>query len=156
MDLRTQVTYFRKEHQDILTFLASWEHAVSQVASGQDAERLKGLADLRSMEPQLAAIEGHCRSEEKNVESPYSLYLEDAQLEELKKEHDQLRRFLQNVLFALRFATLAHVEEVAQLGRELLQFVRSHIAYEEKLLAQIEQGRAAVKELELRYTEPGE
>jgi hypothetical protein len=57
------------------------------------------------MESELQAIRNHCYSEERNLESPYRPYLKEEQFHTLANEHQELGRFVQEILIELRFAT---------------------------------------------------
>ncbi len=140
MDPKTQLQYFRNEHQDIGRFLEQFVAALNLIQSKQDARRSKGLSRLRELQPELEAIQHHCYSEEKSLESPYGAYLKNHQLETLRQEHERMGRLTQDVTAELQFATTNQTDKVMALGRELAQFVRQHIAYEETLLTEIEQG----------------
>ena len=158
MDVGTRMEYFRKEHQDFLHFLDEWDHAL-EVTAGKDAEQcVRGLNELREMKPNMKAIKEHCISEERNVEGPYREYLEEGQLEELKKEHRDLSRLLENLFSELRFATLYQTDRAVNAGREVSALARRHIHFEEELLAAIEQKLAeeAEQKLLLRYTQAPE
>jgi hypothetical protein len=139
MDLRLQLEYFQNEHQDIHTFLEKWESALSLLASKFDAQRMRGLTELRNMETDLLAIRNHCSLEEHNLATPYRAYLQKEQLETLKNEHEELRILVQDLESELRFATLESTKSIAEMGRHLAEFVRRHTLFEGKLLAEIEQ-----------------
>ncbi len=156
MELRSALQRFRKEHDDILRYLKLWEGALNRAASPEDPERRKGLLELREMEKQLEGIQEHCRAEEENVESPYNLYLENVDLQQLQKEHEELARCTSDFRMELRFATTLRTEQMIQLGRHLLELLRHHIAYEEGLLKQVEDGQSAEDKLLLRYTQGAE
>ena len=143
MDLRSRLDYFRKEHDEILAFLKDWENALQMAAHDSDEQRLKGLVELRKMENDLLGIREHCRDEERTVESPFQIYLDDASLARLAEEHELLRRLSNNFLRELTFATMFRTDELVGLGRELLEQLRRHIALETTLLKQVEDGRAA-------------
>jgi hemerythrin HHE cation binding domain-containing protein len=142
MDAGTRLDYLREEHLDILRFLDKWEGAVSLIASKDDARRTTALSELREMEAELQAIRNHCFSEERNLESPYRSALKKEQFHTLATEHQELGRFVQDIVLELRFATMDQTDNIAGLGRQLAEFLRRHIVYEEMLLSEIEQGLA--------------
>jgi hypothetical protein len=158
MDVGTRMEYFRKEHQDFLHFLNQWDQAVETTASKDAEQCVRGLHELRDMKPNMKAIKDHCTAEERNVEGPYREYLEEGQLDELKKEHRDLSRLLEDLFTELRFATLYQTERAVAAGREVSALVRRHIQFEEKLLMAIEQKLAeeAEQKLLLRYTQAPE
>lgn len=153
MDLRSRLDYFRKEHDEILRSLNDWERALKKAASEGDDERRKGLAELRRFESQLLSIAEHCHAEERTVDSPFQIYLDDASLARLAQEHESLRQLTNDYLRELQFATLLRTTEVVRQGTALLEQLRRHIAHETALLKQIEDGRAAEERILLRYTE---
>jgi hypothetical protein len=156
MNLHSELERFHKEHDEILRFLQVWEGALNLVARSEDSERCRGLTRLREMEEQVARIEDHCRAEEQSVESPYKLYLEDTELQRLEKEHELLARWSNDFHRELTFATVLRTDEMLRLGRQLLEQLRHHIAFEEGLLKKIEDSRAAEDKMHLRYTQAGE
>jgi molecular chaperone GrpE (heat shock protein) len=158
MDVGTQLDYFRKQHADFLLFLDNWDKALQLAASSEDADCLRGLKMLREMQKDLEVIRGHCRSEERNIETPYHAYLDSGQLEKLESDHHELARLVTDLFRELHFATLYQTERVLTLGREFAGFTRRHILEEEKLLGQIETriGKEAEEKLLLRYTQSPE
>lgn len=156
MDLRSRLDYFRKEHEEILRFLNNWERALKMAASESDEERLKGLEELRRSENDLMSIQEHCHAEERTVESPFQIYLDDASLARLAQEHELLRQLSNDFLRELTFATIFRISELVRSGSALLEQLRRHIAHETELLKQIEEGKAAEEKLLLRYTQPAE
>lgn len=158
MDVGTRMDYFRKEHQDFLRFLEDWDRGIELTANKDSEECVRGLNRLREMQPKMKAIKAHCRSEESNVEGPYREYLEEGQIERLKKEHHNLSRMLEDLFLELRFATIYETERTLAAGREAAALARRHIQFEEELLAEIEQKLAeeAEQKLLLRYTQAPE
>jgi hemerythrin len=143
MDPKTRLQYSRKEHQDIGRFLEQFGAALDLVKGKPDEQRRKGLGDLRELQADLQAIQHHCYSEERSLESPYGAYLKIHQLEILRQEHEQLGRLTQSIVAELQFATTNQTDNILALGQEMIQFLRQHVAYEETLLTEIEHGLAA-------------
>ncbi|MDE3136374.1 MAG: hemerythrin domain-containing protein [Acidobacteriota bacterium] len=158
MDVGTRLEYLRKEHQDFLHFLEEWDQVLTQTASKDSEECVRGLNRLREMQPNMKALRGHCSSEERNVEGPYREYLEKGQLERLKKEHNDLSRLLEDMFSELRFATLYQTERAIGASHEVSELARRHIQFEEELLQEIERKLAeeAEQKLLLRYTQSPE
>ena len=157
MDLHSQLERFRKEHDDILRFLKSWEATLDLLASEDEDARCKALAELREMEKKLAGLREHCQEEEQIVESPFQIYLDDRALEQFRREHDVLEQLTEGYRAELKFvSTIPPTTQLLGLGRRLLEQLRHHIAYEEGLLKQIEDGNEAVEKLFLRYVQPAE
>ena len=156
MDLGSQLQKYRQEHDETLRFLKACESALDLAESQQDAERRRGLADLREMEKKFERIRQHCNEEEQNVESAYRLYLEDAALQRLSEEHGLLVRWNNDFCRELRFATIARTDEVVALGRQFLEVLRHHVVFEEGLLKQIQDEKEAEEKLLLKYTQGAE
>lgn len=143
MDPKTQLQYFRKEHQDIYRLLGQFGAALDLIQSQQDELRRKGIGRLRELKADLQAVQHHCDSEERSLESPYDAYLKKHQLETLRQEHERLGRLTQDIVAELQFVTTTQTENIFVRGQEWAQFVRQHIAFEETLLTEIEHGLAA-------------
>lgn len=158
MDVGTRMDYFHKEHQDFLHFLDEWDRALETTASKDPEQCVRGLNRLREMKPNMKAIKDHCISEERNIEGPYNEFLEEGQLDQLKKEHRDLSRLLEDLFSELRFATLYQTDRACSLGQEVAALARRHIRFEEKLLVEIEHKLAetAEEKLMLRYTQAPE
>ncbi len=156
MNLQIELAYLHKEHRDILNLIISWERSLNRLISERDEERRRGLAELREMGSKILAIQKHCRAEEEAVESPNRLYLGSTQFERLHDEHADLARLIQGVVSELRFANVDRTEEILTCGRQLAEFLRQHIAYEEGLLTEIQEGHNAEEKLLLKYSESAE
>lgn len=149
MDLRSELAHFRADHDEILRFLQQWEVALNQAASPDVEQRRKGLADLVEMEPRLLALREHCREEERE-DARLQLYLDEEVFSQLRSEHELLERMTQAFRDELRVVTAPPpVDNLVARGRELLSRLRYHVAFEEGLLKQIEDGAAAMEGFEL-------
>jgi Hemerythrin HHE cation binding domain len=142
-DLQIETQHFHKEHQEILAFLDDWDCALNCVASDNIDHRLQGLEQLRAFETELIAIDGHCRAEERRIDSPYHLYMNDEQLKRHKAGHVELTHLIQRVIYELTYADTVRTEEVLSLGKQFSEFLRRHIAFEEGFLRNVESGDAA-------------
>lgn len=157
MDLHGELKRHRKEHDEVLRFLTEFDGALARAAAESDRERCAGLAQLSKMEEKLAEIREHCREEEQSIESPFQLYLDDYALEDLQIEHKLLERHSHDFCAELTAVTAPPpTETLVRLGQRLGEQLRRHIAREEELLKQIEEGSAAEQRLFLRYIQPGE
>ena len=157
MDLHRELERHRKEHDEILRFLKEFDGALALAAAESDKERGAGLAQLSKMEEKLAEIRAHCREEEQGIESPLQIYLDDDALDDLHIEHQLLERHSHDFCAELTAVTAPPpTETLVRLGQRLLEQLRRHIAREEELLKQIEEGSTAEEKLFLRYTQPGE
>ena len=157
MDLRYQLEFYRKEHDEILRFLKEWEDALNLAAGPGEEAPCQALQHLREMEPKLLEIRQHCREEEQNVESPSQIYLDDTALKRLRQEHETLEELSDCYRSELKFVCAPPpTDDLVSIGRRLLAGLRRHIAYEEGLLKQIEEGSEAEEKKFLRYTQPTE
>lgn len=139
MDLQTQLHGFRKEHDTILAFLSRFQHALLLAHGPADEQRRSGLTQLCAMQARLRRIREHCREEEQNVQSAFSRFLEESDLDALRREHDLLDQLLEIFLAELKLAaTPAPTRDMCAAGQDLLARLRHHIAFEEGLLKQIE------------------
>lgn len=157
MELHNQLKRFRKEHDEILHFLREFDAALSLAGETEKKNRRIGLERLREMEAKLVEIREHCSEEEKSVQSPFRLYLDDFALEDVHGEHEFLEQLSQAFCTELEIVTAPPPTEVlVRVGRQLLRELRQHIAREEGLLKQIADGNEAEEKLFLRYTQSGE
>ncbi len=143
MDPKTHLQYFRKEHQDIYRLLGQFGAALDLIHSHEDELRRKGIGKLRELQAELQAVQHHCDSEERSLESPYDAYLKRHQLETLRQEHERLGRLTQDIVGELQFVTTNQTDNIFVRGQQWVEFVRQHIAFEETLLMEIENGLAA-------------
>ena len=73
MDPKTQLQYFRKEHQDIHRFIGQFGAALDSFKVSRTNGAEKDRDELRELQAELQAIQHHCDSEERNLESPTML-----------------------------------------------------------------------------------
>lgn len=157
MDLREPLSHYHEEHREILAFLRRWEQALDLAASEDREERCRGLAELRAMEPRIAAISDHCDEEEQSADSAFRLYLDDAAFAQLRSEHEVLEEFSDAYLEELRYVTAPPpAGRLVSLGRRLIGRLRAHVAFEESLLKKIEESSEAEEKVFLRYTQAAE
>jgi len=146
MDVKTELEFFRKEHVELLRFLDQWARALDLLESPEDGPRLQGLTELRELESELLAVRGHCYSEERRLESPYGAYLKRDEAAKLAEDHRELGRQIQDMLVVLRFATIDQTEGIPARGKQLGEFIRQHLAFEEKLLRDLERSLVVEEE----------
>lgn len=142
MELQAKIKRYRSEHDQILRFLKQWEDALLEFARADELFRTKSLAQLSEMETQLTALVRHCEEEEQELDTRSKHFLDDRALEHLHGEHEQLRELTGNYKRLLRvlYAT-PPTRSLVELGQQLVAHLRRHIAYEEGLLKQIEDGQ---------------
>jgi hemerythrin-like domain-containing protein len=144
VELQSKIKRYRTEHDQILRFLKQWEEALLEFARADELFRSKSLAELSEMETQLTALVCHCQEEEQELDARSKDLLDDRALEHLQGEHEQLRELTGNYKRLLRvlYAT-PPTRSLVELGQQLVAHLRRHIAYEEGLLKQIEDGQAS-------------
>jgi hypothetical protein len=144
MDLQSELEHSRNEHDDILRFLREFEAALT-LAAGKGAEnRCQALARLSELRGKLDAIRDHCRQEETSADSPLRTYLDERAIEHLHNQHDRLDRLGDAFCAELKLLTTPPpTGELVGIGMQLLEQLRRHVAYEEGLLKQIEDGTAS-------------
>jgi hemerythrin-like domain-containing protein len=143
MRVNQQLERYRKEHDGILRFLSEWESALKLAASEEEAERRQGLEQLRLMDAAILKIRSHCEDEERNLDSPFQLHLDEDALEHLRQEHELLEQLTHGFRSELKWLTTPPVAtDLVARGQTLLEHLRHHIAFEEGLLKQIEDGAA--------------
>jgi len=137
MELQTKIKRYRSEHDQTLRFLKQWEEALQAAARADQEFRNIGLARLCEMETQLTALVRHCEEEEQEFDDRAIEHLQDehAQLQELTGSYKRLLRVL---------CTTPATRSLVELGQQLVAQLRRHIAYEEGLLKQIEDGQARI------------
>lgn len=145
MDPRDTVQRFRREHDEFLRFLELWESALERAASDHPETRRCALHELVELDHFLAALPEHCREEERE-DARLQLYLDDADFDQMRQQHALLEGLAAAFRSELRALTTPPPgKELAAHGRELLAHLRQHIAFEEKLMQEIEAGDAAVE-----------
>ncbi len=134
-----------KEHEEILRFSETWEEALNLLTSADGRERSGSLARLRELQNHLIEIRKHCRAEERSADSPFRLYLEPAEREELRSQHELLERRIGDFANELLFASADRTDELVRLGRQMLEHLRHYIVFEEALLERLEQSHGMEK-----------
>ncbi|MGH9703869.1 MAG: hemerythrin domain-containing protein [Candidatus Acidiferrales bacterium] len=149
MGVKTELEFFRQEHVELLRFVDQWGHALGLLESPEDVARLQGLTELRELESELLAVRGHCYSEERHLESPYGAYLQRDEVAKLAEDHRELGRQIQDMLVVLRFATIDKTEGIPARGKQLGEFIRRHLALEDKLLTELERNLVVEEEVKI-------
>lgn len=134
MDLHQEFESAHAEHAEILDFLKIWEDVLKLVASDDFDARCLGLQELQAMEGHIAEICEHCRREEQDPESPLFRFAGAEDRSRLKDEHFRLHQANYEFRRELVFTTSTFSSELIPQGQKLLDALRGHIAYEERLL----------------------
>ena len=141
MASRDSVEYVQKEHLEIARLAEKIADALA-LASKQDfPSRQQGLAGLRAMREGLLGVLQHCHSEEGILESDFHHYLDAKQYERLKSQHQSIARTTASLLRELPYMTADFVADLCGPGRELLEELREHIAFEQDMLWRVEDRR---------------
>lgn len=157
MNLRAPLRHFHEEHAEILEFLNDWEQALRLAASEDPEQRCDGLRRLREMRGRLSGIQRHCQEEEQSTRSAFRLYLDDEMCAQLRTEHDALEQLSDDYLEELEAVTAPPpAGQLVAVGHRLVEQLRRHIAFEEKLLEHACQSAEAEEKFMLRYTQAAE
>jgi hypothetical protein len=156
VDWRAELARWGKLHGEMAEVLDRWREAQRLLAGTDPAGRLEGLGRLRALEnPLLAGIE-QCREEARGVEPRWRIYADASAWAALHEQHEEGARQAHNILDELRYATLDRTEEAAISAASLAALLADHLAYEQRLLDQIEANRVAEDKLLVSYTESGD
>ena len=139
MALRDRIKYLRKEQHELLHLADRVEKLLESASKNDFAEHQKSLSELILLEPGFAGIVDHCHPENRIVESTYREYLQPDECARIVTEHEQIIRAVTNFGEELKFATADRTEAMILPGMDVVNQLRSHIAYEQKLLDRIVQ-----------------
>jgi hypothetical protein len=151
MVLHQRIQYLRKEHEELEHLLDTLHEFLEMTGSENFEQRAKGLSELRAMDHHLTAILEHCHSEDRAVQSLYDRYVQDAERARINREHRELILLVERFRDELKFATVDHTITLTLWGKELVNRMHSHTAYEDILLNRIDALSALPDEVVARY-----
>jgi hypothetical protein len=151
MALHDRVQYLRKEHEEIGRLMDTLEEFVELTASKDFSDRSRGLAELRALDHHLAGVLEHCHSEDRVVESLYDRYLQDDERRRVSLEHHEIVRLVDRFRDELKFSTADRTTTLSLWGKELVDRMRGHSAYEDILLNRMDALSALPDEVVARY-----
>lgn len=137
MALRDRIQYLRREHEELLHLANTIEKMLESVSKNDFGGHLKTLSELRSLEQGLAGIVEHCHAENRIVESTYHEHLQRDESARIGDEHEQIIRAVANFREELKFATADRTMAMILPGMDVVNRLRTHIAYERELLGRI-------------------
>ena len=137
MALRSLIQYLRKEHGDLQHLADRIERMLESASKKDFLEHWKSLTGLRSLEHGLVRVVAHCRTKDRSVESTYHLFLQQADLARMGIEHEQIIRAVTNFREELKCATADRTMAMIVPGMDVVNRLRTHIAYERELLGRI-------------------
>jgi len=146
MALSHRIEYLRKEHKELLHLAQRMEKMLESASKNDFAEHLTSLNELRSLEHGLAGIVEHCHAENRIVASTYHDYLQQEECARIDAEHQQIIRAITNFREELKFATVDRTMAMIIPGMDVVNRLRSHVAYEQQLLNRIVQLSKSHKE----------
>ncbi len=155
MALHDRVQYLRKEHDEIGHLLDTLKGFLELTAGEDFEQRAKGLANLRAFDHHLTAILEHTHSEDRAVESLYDRYLQDEERHRVNREHREIAQLVDRFRDELRFSTVDHTLTLTLWGKELVNRMHGHTAYEDILLNRIDALSALPDEVVERYMHSG-
>lgn len=138
-----RVDYLRMERERILDVAGKIEKALLLISKTEFTDRLSGILRLRELDHSILGIAEHCHSENRLVESTYHHFLDADEWARIKAEHEKLLRLVSAFRVELRFATADLTNGLEPAGRELIDELRAHVAYEQQLLGMIERLKIA-------------
>jgi hemerythrin-like domain-containing protein len=145
MALNQRIEYLRKEHEELLNLAGKIEKALESASKNDVAEHLKSLNELRSLEHGLTGIVEHCHAEDRIVESTYHQSLQKNECDRINAEHEQIIRAVTNFREELKFATTDRTMAMIIPGMDVVNLLRTHIAYEREMLGRITELRKPTK-----------
>ena len=151
MVLHQRIQYLRKEHEELEHLLNTLHEFLEMTGSDDFQLRGKGLSELRAMDHHLAGILEHCHSEDRAVQSIYDRYVQDPERARINREHHELVLLVGRFRDELKFATVDHTVTLTLWGKELVNRMHSHTAYEDILLNRVDALSALPDEVVARY-----
>lgn len=137
MALRHLIQYLRTEHQALLSLAARLDKLLTSASKNDFTEHSKSLSALRSLERGLLGVVRHCSEQDRDVESTYLHYLHQEDRARIADEHEQLIRAVTNFREELKCATPDRTMAMILPGMDVVNRLRSHIAYEQEMLGRI-------------------
>ncbi len=145
MVLRQHVKHLRKEHKELLHVADAIEDVLDQASKNDFAERSSCLPKLRSLKRGLVEIVKHCHTEDRLIETAYHEYLRPDEWARSNSEHEQIIRNVTNFREELKFVTADRTMAMILPGLDVVNLLRAHIAFEEKLLNRLSESESAPK-----------
>ncbi|MGB9466179.1 MAG: hypothetical protein WBR10_13790 [Candidatus Acidiferrum sp.] len=137
MALLDRMEYLRTEHGELLNLACEIEKMLELASKNDFAEHLKSLNDLPSLERGLARIVKHCRVNDRIIASTYKYSLQQAERDRIAAEHGQIIQAVTNFREELKFATADRTMAMILPGMDVVNRLRSHIAYEREMVDRI-------------------
>jgi hemerythrin-like domain-containing protein len=156
MTLTTRLEYLRLEQEEMLRLVSRLEEALGQAVNQEFETRRKALIGLHALDRGLLGVGEHCHSEDRIVESTLRRYSNKTEYARLNAEHADMLRLLSDFREGMEFATADSIADVIPAGKELIQKIREHIAYERTFLDRIDTSESVPEEVLIRYTESPE
>lgn len=153
MALRHLIQYLRIEHQGLLNFAARLDKLLTSASKNDFAEHAKSLSALRSLERGLLGVVRHCSEQDRDAESIYLHYLHQDDRTRIADEHEHLIRAVTNFREELKCATPDRTMAMILPGMDVVNRLRSHIAYEQEMLGRIMEAAASSRPV-VRKKEP--
>jgi hypothetical protein len=158
MALRDRIAYLRTEHVKLLELAENVAAVLALASSTNFPEQQKSLAGLRAFKHAFDGVAEHCHAEKRIIESIYQRYLKEQEHAQVRAEHEEILRALEQFREELRFATADRTASLVGPGIELVRLLRTHVAHEDEWLDRIAKARTSGKRLRTRKrarTAPG-
>jgi hypothetical protein len=132
-----RMEYFRREREGLLGLAASIEKLLETASKNEYSERLKSLAELRSLDHGLTGIAEHCHAGNRIVESTFYENFREDERARIDAEHQQIIQAVASFREELKCATADRTMAMILPGMDLVNQLRSHISFEGELLRRI-------------------
>ncbi|HUJ39452.1 MAG TPA: hypothetical protein VLW54_02805 [Candidatus Acidoferrales bacterium] len=132
------VEYIQREHLEILRLAEKLDSALRLAVKPEFELRVKALAEMRAAEHGLLGLRQHCGSEDGILETDFHHYLDQKDYLRLCTQHSVISRMANILLKELPYATADSVGELYEPGRELIDQLQEHVAFEADMLWRVE------------------
>jgi hypothetical protein len=138
------IQHLRKEHENFLRLAHTIEKLLELAAKKVFAQHLKALKGLQSLDRGLSSIEKHCQIGGSKLDSIYQNTLQREERERIDAEHAQMLETIESFREELKCATADRTMAMILPGMDVVNRLRTHIAYERELLARVAPSRRNV------------
>ena len=139
-----RIQHLRKEHENFLRLAHTIEKMLELAAKNVFALHLKALKGRQSLDRGLSSIEKHCQIGGSKLDSIYQNTLQREERERIDAEHAQILETIESFREELKCATADRTMAMILPGMDVVNRLRTHIAYERELLARVAPSRKNV------------
>ncbi len=139
-----RIQHLRKEHENFLRLAHTIEKMLELAAKNVFALHLKALKGRQSLDRGLSSIEKHCQIGGSKLDSIYQNTMQREERERIDAEHAQILETIESFREELKCATADRTMAMILPGMDVVNRLRTHIAYERELLARVAPSRKNV------------